>query len=99
MGCELVMDYLKVLWIHNFPDEPIELYSEIDEDGWEVRKVEIFRDGHCDWADCARSVGTSMLSETKMPSLESIAEQDEFSPAKISAHEFEEIWRRAVGNG
>jgi hypothetical protein len=38
------MTYIKVLWIHKNKDEPIELYSELDEDRYETKKVEIFID-------------------------------------------------------
>jgi len=39
------MTYLKVKWIHSHPDAPVLLYSELDRERWEVRKVEVFRDG------------------------------------------------------
>ncbi|WP_363122231.1 DUF6881 domain-containing protein [Gilliamella apicola] len=32
------------MWIHKNKDEPIELYSELDEDRYETKKVEIFID-------------------------------------------------------
>jgi hypothetical protein len=91
--------YLKVLWHHELPDEPVELFSEIDDEGWEVRKVEVYRDGHLDWADGSRSKGTSMLSETRMPGIEEIAVQPEFSPTVIDTGEFEAVWRQAVVEG
>jgi hypothetical protein len=33
--------YLRVVWHHEFDDEPVLLLSEVV-DGWEVRKVERF---------------------------------------------------------
>jgi hypothetical protein len=33
------MSYLKVKWNRSFPDEPMLLYSELDRERWEVRKV------------------------------------------------------------
>jgi hypothetical protein len=36
------MSYLKVKWNRSFPDEPMLLYSELDRERWEVRKVEFF---------------------------------------------------------
>jgi len=36
--------YQKVLWHHEHPDEPVAPFSEIDS-GFEVRKVEVCRDG------------------------------------------------------
>jgi hypothetical protein len=34
------MKYLKVKWIHPFPSEPIVLMSELDDERYEIRKVE-----------------------------------------------------------
>ena len=94
------MRYLKVLWRHDLPDEPVELYSELDDAGYETRKVEIYRNGHRDFADGGSSSGTTVLGEGPIPSLEEIAEQDEFSPSFIGLAEFETIWRQAVrGSG
>jgi hypothetical protein len=59
-------------------------------------KVEVYRDGHCDWADQARQRGMSMLGEVPFPPLEEIAAQPEFSPSVIDAGEFEAVWRKAV---
>ncbi|MEM1166282.1 MAG: hypothetical protein AAGI30_08330 [Planctomycetota bacterium] len=44
------MKYIKVVWKHECPDDPIWLYSEIDDKLWEVRKVEKFGDGRCGYA-------------------------------------------------
>lgn len=90
------MRHLKVIWRHNFPDEPVDLYSEIDDAGFEIRKVEIYRDGHLDFADCETSSGSTSLGEGPLPSLEEIAEQEDFFPSFIEAVDFERIWRRAV---
>jgi len=38
------MEYLKVSWLHH-EDEPVYLYSEIDPQRFESRKIEIYPDG------------------------------------------------------
>ncbi|WP_225828753.1 DUF6881 domain-containing protein [Streptomyces naphthomycinicus] len=91
------MRYLKVLWSHDLSEEPVELYSELDDAGYEIRKVEIYRDGRRDFADGESSSGATMLGEGPLPSLEEIAEQEEFSPSLIEVADFERIWRQAVG--
>ncbi|MEV8389977.1 MULTISPECIES: DUF6881 domain-containing protein [unclassified Streptomyces] len=91
------MRYLKVLWCHELPDEPVELYSELNDAGYEIRKVEIYRDGRRDFADGESFSGTTMLGEGALPSLEEIAGQDEFSPSVIEAAEFERVWHQVVG--
>ncbi|MGW4938096.1 DUF6881 domain-containing protein [Streptomyces sp. NPDC004166] len=90
------MRYLKVLWRHDLPDEPVELYSELDDAGYEIRKVEIYRDGRRDFANGESSSGATMLGELPLPSLEEIAEQEEFSPSLIEFSEFEKVWHLAV---
>jgi hypothetical protein len=87
--------YQKVFWHHDFPDEPVVLYGEIDA-GCEIRKVEVYRDGRQDYADSSRSTGTTLLSETLIPGVDEINEDPEFSAAAITAEEFEQVWRRAM---
>jgi len=45
------MTYIRVRWIHTFPDEPVLLFSEIDGQRWEARKVDFFSDGRLGYAD------------------------------------------------
>jgi hypothetical protein len=87
--------YQKVAWHHDFPDEPVLLYSEIDDEGFETRKVEIYRDGRYDFADAERSTGSTVLSMTALPSLDEIAAQSEFEPSEIQQDEFERVWDEA----
>ena len=74
------------------------LYSEIDA-GFEVRKVEVYRDGRHDYADGSRSAGTTLLGEKMMPGVDEINADVEFSAEEISAEAFEQVWRRAVWGG
>lgn len=87
--------YQKVVWHHDHPGEPVDLYSEIDS-GFEVRKVEVYRDGRLDYADRSRSTGTTTLAEKVMPGVQEINEDPEFSAADITAEEFEQVWQRAT---
>jgi hypothetical protein len=92
------MKYLKVYWRHDRPKDPIVIYSEIDEHGWENRKVELFLDGRADYADPERATGETWLSLEPLPTLASIAAQGQFEPVEISREEFETEWNKAVGN-
>lgn len=87
------MQYFKCKWIHNFPDEPVWLYSEIDDERWEIRKVYFFRDGSKGFAAASESYGDCFLSEVPIPELAEIASEPEFEPIEISCEEFEDIWR------
>jgi hypothetical protein len=70
----------------------VQIFSEISEGRYEVRKVEMFRDGRLDWADERRWSPSTMLGEVPVPSLEEINMQQEFTAAVISAAEFEQAW-------
>jgi hypothetical protein len=89
------MTYMKVKWSHSSSDYPVLLYSELDADRWEKRKVEIYADGRADFAGQNEQTGKTELGIVPVPDIEDIAAQPEFEPATISAQEFEAAWRKA----
>jgi hypothetical protein len=38
-------EYLRILWHHTLPDEPLELYYEVQNDRSVTRMIEVFEDG------------------------------------------------------
>jgi hypothetical protein len=92
------MRYLKVLWAHQSPDEPVELLSEIDSDGWEIRKIETFRDGATGYADADRARGSTALSLEPIPPIEEINNDEQFSAKWIDKNEFEATWANRMVN-
>jgi hypothetical protein len=88
------MNYICVKWIHSSPDEPVWLYSEIDADRWEKRKVEIFADGTYGYASAAESGGETRLGQVPVPPLTEIANDPQFEPSEITKEKFEEVWQR-----
>jgi hypothetical protein len=99
IGSDLMARYQRVRWNHDFADEPVVLWSEITDAGVESRKVDEYRDGRLDYADGSRTTGSTFLSEKTMPGLDEIAQQSEFMPSPITKEEFEDVWRRATGQG
>ena len=91
------MIYLKVKWKHSFSDEPVLLYSELDRQRWEVRKVEIFPGGRMGYAGPGSAVGGTDLGIEPIPSFEQIASDPEFEPEIISKAEFDKVWAKAIG--
>jgi hypothetical protein len=89
------MQYIKVQWIHKFANEPTEMFSELNNARWELRKVEIYANGEATFAGSNRSTGSSRLSETPLPTLDKIALDPQFLPQEISRSEFEDAWERA----
>jgi hypothetical protein len=89
------MKYVKVRWIHAIPDEPVMLFSELTDDMWETRKVEVYADGRADFADSEERSGSTKLGIEPYPPLEEIAADPQFEPVVISAEEFEAAWESA----
>jgi hypothetical protein len=45
-----VMTYIDVTWFHKLPTVPVRLVSELDDERYEVRKLEFFADGSVGFA-------------------------------------------------
>lgn len=90
------MTYLKVKWIHAYADQPVLIYSELDHEHWELRKVEIFPDGRIGYADAEVEVGDTGPGQMPLPSVEEIAADPQFEPEVISKAAFEKIWAMAT---
>jgi hypothetical protein len=92
------MKYIVVKWKHQNPNEPALLYSELDEAGWEIRKVELFADGRSGWADRSEEHGGTGLGIEPLPSLKQIASDPQFEPAEITREQFEQVWSKRHGS-
>jgi hypothetical protein len=90
---EPALQHIKVEWVHDHPDEPIVLYSELDEGRWELRKVEVYADGTMNFSDAEHSSGNTRLGSLPVPPLNELSE--EFIPQVITAAEFERVWSLA----
>jgi hypothetical protein len=88
------MKYIRVKWKHTNPDEPVFLFSELDDNGVELRKLECFHNGFCDFATMDSSTGNAKLNTQPLPELEKLAQDPEFEPVEISKEEFEDVWTK-----
>ena len=86
------MRYLYVKWVHKDPGAPVHIYSEIGEDSYELRKVEIYADGRKGFADASEEVNGTALGSMPVPSLKEIAAQPGYEPKEIPVEEFQRIW-------
>ncbi|OZI32165.1 hypothetical protein CAL29_30530 [Bordetella genomosp. 10] len=90
------MNFIRVNWKHDLPSEPTTIYSEVDDSGWELRKVEVFANGAMGYASKLKSAGGTGLSKEPLPSLNEIAIDPQFDPVVISPDDFERIWKTAA---
>jgi uncharacterized protein DUF6881 len=78
------MKYVRVGWKHQHADEPVILYGELGDDRFEVRKVEVYRNGMCRYASAEEASGTTALGVLAMPELSEIAKDPQFDPMEIT---------------
>jgi hypothetical protein len=90
------MEYVKVRWIHQVPEDPLLLLSELDDNRYEVRKVEVYADGRMGYADQQTSHFGAMLGEVPTPTIAELSADPKFEGQNITAEEFESVWRSAV---
>jgi len=86
------MTYLLVKWKHSYPDEPSVLYSELDDQRMQRRKIDIYPDGRWGFADAQEEVGGSGLGDAPTPSVEQLNANPEYEAMEIDKEEFERLW-------
>ena len=89
------MRHQRVRWIHERADEPVVLYAELDDDGYEVRKVDEYRDGRLVRAGPGEESGGTRLSEDPIPELDEINRDVQFAADAISQDVFDRVWSAA----
>ena len=83
------MLYYKTIWNHTNDCDPIIMYSEIDEERYETKRLDIFPDGHVAYFDNRTPLE---LGEAPYPSdFDAINATGEFDVSEISAIDFENI--------
>jgi len=91
----LTMQYSRLIWNHSSSDEPVEIVSEYDSDGWERRKVEFFQDGSAGYAGEGESSGNCELSLIQRPADEDAIDVPELRITELTKSEFETAWKLA----
>ena len=86
--------YVRGEWFHDFADEPRFFYAELDDERYELRKVEVFKNGKTVRAstEVLKRDPMAPLSDQPWPSLEEINAHEEFHAQEISAADFEDLW-------
>ena len=81
-----------VCWFHDDNDEPELLYHEINNERYELRKIEVYKDGSFSMASEDYSFGGAELSMEVLPEIEDINCDSQFKAKIITREEFEEVW-------
>jgi hypothetical protein len=74
--------YIRVQWLHSSSDQPADLWSELNANREEMRKVEIWADGRVGYASLDGEVGGTRLGEGSVPPLREIAADAQSDPKK-----------------
>lgn len=89
------MRYVRVQWRQDSTEFPVLLYSEVDDDGGEIRKVDEYADGRRNIAGEGIETGQTGLGEDSTPPVDEINSDPQFSAIEIDRDEFETVWRAA----
>lgn len=95
------MEYVKLFWKHDYPDDPVVIIYEVDLDDerYAVRLIDIYADGH---TSNQEDKAWGYVTEAPVPTVEIFNTTDygeEFYACLISKEEFEEIWNTGIYNG
>ena len=81
--------YLQIKWIHFTPQEPVEIYYELENGLWASRCIQLFADG-------SSSPVTYGMKEARIPALEEINLDPQLQGSEITEGEFNAIWSEAI---
>lgn len=48
--------YVKIVWKHNNSTEPNEFYFELDKDGFDIKRIELFENGNVNYFDQSKGI-------------------------------------------
>jgi hypothetical protein len=75
------------------------IFFELDDLGWETRKIHFYAAGTVVWIDSEHEYGTVGLSEKRRDAARGDFIKEDFPTIEISARVFEKTWRDAVEHG
>lgn len=85
------LEYIKWHWKHDYEDEPILLFYEVDlaNERYATRLVEVFTDGS---VKPYIEEGVEYVTEAPVPTVEEINRDEEFEAEIITKDEFERVY-------
>jgi len=88
--------YIYSKWKNSPVGSPVEFYSELDGQRYEIRKVEVFDGGRFGYASKTKVNNDTSLGIIPVPPLPEIMSQSEFDIKVINKEDFESMWEKAV---
>lgn len=85
------MIYYKWRWYHDFGYDPVLFYVELDDERWNTKILEIYKDRRQYHADERHEHGTFLGKEPYL-SVEEINDMEEFFIEEITYDEFKMVW-------
>ncbi len=89
------MRYILLEWKHESEDDPILIYSEVDDANYEIRKIEVYRNGVALRYDENTEFVSNRLSDVSFPENISEINDNEFFAKNIDLELFENKWKEA----
>ncbi|MFF2089209.1 DUF6881 domain-containing protein [Paenibacillus sp. NPDC058174] len=71
---------------------PQTIFSEIDDLGYEVRKIEKYFDGTVSYAPDDRETGITLLADQVIPNVDEINAEEDVQARHLTKDEFEKLW-------
>ena len=90
------MECIDVQWHHANMGTSYRLVSELDDERFEVRKMEFFSDGKVGFAFAAGSLHGTQLGSIPVPSVDEINAAAEFTAKSLAISQFNLLWQRHV---
>ncbi len=100
------MEWIKISWQHEHLIEPFEIYMELNSLRFDIRKIELYKDGSFGYAHDNVEFNGTKLNEQPFPSIEeynidgALFEKEwneKLFAKRITENEFEKIWIKLVG--
>lgn len=91
------MFYVLLEWSHKWDDEPVQIWSELDDQRCETRKIEVFSHGFRLTYDHEDPRSAAGLADVPFPEdLRKLNAAGPFHASSVSQSDFEGLWSRSI---
>ena len=90
------MHYLRIQWLSTSTSEPDETFVELDDRGFEVRIIELYRGRMMGFASADEALPSSGLIREPWTRLEQTATDPDFRVQTLARSEFETAWNNRL---